>query len=247
MHRFFVTAEILAPQEIILPEEVVHHLVTVLRRPVGEEFLLLDGRGAICRCRLTAVSRRTATARVVARWQQPETAFPIRLLQALPKGDKMELVLQKGTELGITSFVPVLAGRSVTTPRGQGEARLRRWEKIVQEAARQCRRPVLPHLSPPLPLAAALDQCREPLRLVLWEEESRPLATLLPAQPPAAAAILVGPEGGFSAAEIAAARAAGFQSVAFGPRILRSETAGFSMASILQFLYGDLGALAALD
>lgn len=240
MHRFFVPAETLAGDDIALPEEIIHHLSTVLRRPVGEEILLLDGQGTICHCRLTAAARRTGTARVLARWQEPETAFPITLLQAVPKGDKMDLVLQKGTELGISAFVPVLTGRTLI-PSAQGETRLRRWERIVREAARQCRRPLLPRISAPLPLIEALSRCTQPLRLVLWEAERRPLSAALPPSPPAAAAILVGPEGGFSPDEIAAAQGAGFHSVAFGPRILRSETAGFAMASILQYLYGDLG------
>lgn len=240
MHRFFVPPETVCAEEIILPPEVLHHLSTVLRRPAGEEILLLDGTGTICRCRVTALDRRTGAARVLARWREEETAFPIALLQALPKGDKMDLVLQKGTELGIGAFVPVLAARTVPGA-GPGEQRLQRWERILREAARQCRRPCLPTIAPPVTLASALAACREELRLFLWEEESRPIAGVLAAARPASAAVLVGPEGGFSPAEAAMAEAAGFVAVSLGQRILRSETAGFAVASILQYRYGDLG------
>ncbi len=148
MLRFFVPAEILAGEEIPLPEEVRHHLGTVLRRPVGEEILLLDGKGTIGRCRIEHLDRRSGTARLLHRWREEETVFPLTLLQALPKGDKMDLVLQKGTELGITAFIPVATERSIPALTGDREnTRHLRWQRIVREAARQCRRPVLPRLS----------------------------------------------------------------------------------------------------
>ena len=107
--------------------------------------------------------------------------------------------------------------------------------------ARQCRRPRLPQLNEIQPLVKGLTDCHATLRLMLWEEENRPLAEALPKTPPHSVAILVGPEGGFSNAEAALARQHNFQPLRLGPRILRSETAGFSVASILQYLYGDLG------
>lgn len=242
MRQFFVPPEALGGDAVTLEGEVHHHLATVLRLGPGEEILLLDGRGTLCRCRIERLDRRGGLARVLECRQEPETAFPIQLLQGLPKADKMELVLQKGTELGLGAFTPVLAERSVSAPRERGEKRQQRWERIVREAARQSRRRLLPRLDPPQPLAEALAACTADLRLMLWEQESHPLAAALPATPPRNAAILVGPEGGFSSAEVNAARATGFVPVGLGPRILRSETAGFAVASILQYLYGDLGA-----
>lgn len=240
MRRFFVAAEVLAVERPVLPEEVVRHL-TVLRLAAGEEILLLDGEGGVARCRLAALGKRSGEAEVLARWRENDTAFPVTLLQALPKGDKMELILQKGTELGVGGFVPVLTGRSVAQPGAErGEARRERWQRIVCEAARQCRRPCLPSLAAPQPLDAALAAVSAELRLMLWEEGSRPLSAVLPASPPASAAVLVGPEGGFSATEATQARRAGFVPVRIGPRILRTETAGFAAAAILQYLYGDL-------
>lgn len=246
MQRFFVPTELIAGDEGLLPEDVGHHLGRVLRLPPGEELLLLDGEGAACRARLLAFGPRGAQVRVLERWREAERGLPIHLIQSLPKADKLELVLQKGTELGITVFSPVLSERGVSHPVDSRQAkRHQRWTKIVREAARQCRRPVIPQLDEIRPLSLALESCAEPLRLMLWEEESRPLAEVLPPSPPSAVALLVGPEGGFSPREAELARNFGFLPVRLGPRILRSETAGFAVASILQYIYGDLGAPAA--
>lgn len=242
MRRFFVPPENLRIDPVPLTEEIVHHLGAVLRLPIGAEILLLDGEGRHCRCRLESLGRRAGSARRLECWREAEGALPVRLLQGLPKGDKMDLVLQKGTELGLSAFTPVLAERSVPVPAAErGEKRRLRWERIIREAAQQSRRAHLPRLGPVLPLAEALEACGEELRLLLWEEESRPLAEVLPAAAPRDVAVLVGPEGGFSAAEVAAARRAGFVPVGLGPRILRSETAGLAVAAVLQYLYGDLG------
>ncbi len=236
--RFFVPAGSLAGATATIGGEPLHHLRTVLRLGPGAEVLLCDGEGATCRVRLDTLGREQGTATVLARWQEAERCCPLRLLQGLPKGDKLELVLQKGTELGVTVFQPVLCARSLARPDGR---RGERWQRIADEAARQSRRPCLPRVEAPGTLADALARVSEPLRLVLWEESGRPLNAALPAQPPAGVALLVGPEGGLTAAEVAAAEAAGFVAVHLGPRILRTETAGLAVAAVLEYLYGDWG------
>lgn len=236
LHRFFLPPERLRGDLLTIDGEPLHHLRTVLRLGSGSEVLLLDGTGQCCRVRLDAVGRDQASATVLTRWVEAEHPCPLRLLQALPKGDKFELVLQKGTELGITAFQPVLSGRGVSRP---DAGRTARWQRIVTEAARQSRRPRLPELAPLLPLAEALAQIREPLRLVLWEKGARPLAEVLPPEPPSGVALLVGPEGGFAGEEIDMLATGGFLPVHLGPRILRTETAGLAVAAVLQYLYGD--------
>jgi 16S rRNA (uracil1498-N3)-methyltransferase len=236
LHRFFVAPDALRGDPVEIAGEVVHHLRTVLRLAPGAELLLLDGEGHCCRARLTAVGRERATATVTARWHETENPCPLRLLQALPKGDKFDLVLQKGTELGVTVFQPLISERTTIRP---AATRPERWQRIVGEAARQSRRPLLPRLEPPRPLEDALQAVAEPLRLALWEEGARPLRELLPASPPAGLAVLVGPEGGLAAKEVEAAERAGFVPVHLGPRILRTETTGLAVAAIVQYLYGD--------
>lgn len=245
MHRFFVEPSVLCEPVVPLTGEVLHHLAVVLRLSVDEEVVLLDGLGTLCRCRITSLEKKSGQATVLERWQERDTAFPVHLLQALPKGDKMDLVLQKGTELGIGRFSPLFSGRSV--PRlapDRATKRLQRWQRIVSEAARQSRRPLLPQVTAPQTLSESLSDCTEELRLMLWEEGSRPLSEALPAQAPASIALLVGPEGGFTADEAQSAIEAGFQPVRLGRRIMRSETAGFAVTAILQYRYGDLGELA---
>lgn len=236
--RFFVPVGSLAGEPVTVSGEPLHHLHSVLRLKVGDEVLLLDGTGTCCRGRLAALDRRAATVTVLARWQEREGCCPLQLLQALPKGDKFDLVLQKGTELGITRFQPLLSARTVSRPE---RGRSARWQRIVSEAARQSRRPCLPVVEELASLAEAVAAESAPLRLLLWEAGSRPLAEVLPAERPAAVAVLVGPEGGLSAEEVALAQAAGFVPVHLGPRILRTETAGLAIAAVVQFRYGDWG------
>jgi 16S rRNA (uracil1498-N3)-methyltransferase len=202
-HRFFVPAAALHSDPVTITGEALHHLRTVLRLGQGTEVLLLDGLGGCCRARLATVGRSEAIATVLARWSEAEAPCPLRLLQALPKGDKFELVLQKGTELGITIFQPLHSGRTLAWAESNRQPR---WERIVSEAARQSRRPRLPRLEPTRTLAEALATIDEPLRLVLWEAGTRPLHEVLPAEPPAGVALLVGPEGGFAADEVAGCR-----------------------------------------
>jgi len=242
MHRFFVPPADLNSSSVTLVGEPLHHLATVLRLGVGAEVLLFDGLGQVCRCRIERLDRRSAEAVVLESWSEGEGVLPLRLLQGVPKGERMEMVLQKGTELGISAFTPVVTSRSIgRVDAAREEKRQLRWQRIISEATRQSRRPLLPRLDPTLPLAEALAATRETLRLILWEGESRPLAAVLPPQAPESVALLVGPEGGFSADEAALARQHGFVAVGLGPRILRSETAGFAVAAILGHRYGDLG------
>jgi 16S rRNA (uracil1498-N3)-methyltransferase len=240
--RFFVATEVLQSDLVVLQGEPLHHLQNVLRLQPGADVLLLDGSGLCCRVRLTTLARRQAVAEVTKRWQSSENLFPISLLQALPKGDKFDLVLQKGTELGITDFLPLLSNRSVPSPDpSRLVTRQQRWQRIVQEACRQCRRDRLPFVKPLRPLAEVLEGLpTAALKLALWESGARPLAERLPAVAPSDGIILlVGPEGGFGRDEIEMAASKGFQPVHLGPRILRTETAGLAVTPVLQYLYGD--------
>ncbi len=241
MRRFFVDPQLLQDDLVSLPPEIVRHM-QVLRLVPGDRVGLLDGDGLLCEARLRHIDRQKALADIEKRRRVIETAFPVTLYQGLPRGDKFELILQKGTEIGVRDFVPVQCLRcQVRTAAKPAAKRMQRWRRIVTEAARQSGKNLLPGLAPPLDLAAALAGCKAELRLAPWEEADVLLAERLPATPPRSAALLVGPEGGLSPGEIELAAAHGFQPVSLGPRILRTETAGFVVAGILQYLYGDLG------
>lgn len=235
MHRLFVAPADLQERLVAIRDEAFHHL-SVLRLRVGDEILLLDGSGHLARGVLRQMGRSFAQAEVLERWEEYESLLPLRLMQGLPKGEKFEWLLEKGVELGISAFTPVLTARS--QHRGEKTAR---WQRIIQEAARQSRRPLLPVLEELQPLATALPATSETLRLMLWEEGSTPLNSALPPQAPASCVLLVGPEGGFAAAEADLAMTAGFIPVSLGQRILRTETAGMAVAAVLQNRYGDFG------
>lgn len=248
MRLFFVAPDLLAPvvvgQEIVLPEDVSHHLKTVLRSALGTEVVVSDGCGSCCRCSVVNLNAGGAVVVVNECRFVEETALAIELLQGLPGGDKLELVLQKNTELGVTTFQPLLTERSqFRVPAHKLARKMARWQRIVSEAARQSERAWLPHVAEPRSVADALKQSSAELKLALWEQGTRPLKEVLPLNKPESVAVLVGPEGGLTEAEITLAREHGFIPVGIGPRILRTETAGMAMAAILQFHYGDFDLL----
>jgi len=241
MRRFFAPPELMTGERIELPADILQH-IKVLRLAVGAQIELLDGEGQLLLCRLEQLQKSAGLARVEKRLQLPEQQLQLQLLQGIPKGSKLELVLQKGTELGITRFTPVYCHNGDVRPSGRQAGKQERWSRIVREAARQSQQGRLPRVDEPQDLVAALNSCSAGLRLFPWERAARPLQKALPALPPASVALLIGPEGGFTEREAEQAAHAGFEPVSLGGRILRSETAGIAVASIIQYLFGDLGA-----
>jgi 16S rRNA (uracil1498-N3)-methyltransferase len=154
------------------------------------------------------------------------------------------LILQKGTELGVNEFYLTTMARSVGLLKSERkQKRLERWQKIVQEAARQSRQYHLPQLMAGTSLPEVLSTVEADLKLLLWEESAKPLEEVLPQMPPQRIAVVVGPEGGISQQEADQARAEGYQAVRLGPRILRTETAGLAIMAILQYRYGDFASI----
>lgn len=222
-------------ESIVLPQDLRHHLATVLRLGPGAEVQLFDGQGRVAAARLRADGR----AELAQVRTCPPPACRMTLIQGLPKGDKTELILQKGTELGVSCFHLVTMERSVGRFKQDARQQQRR-EKIIQEAARQCHQYHLPALVNSASLAAALAEEEADLKLLLWEESTTALSQVLDRTAPRRISLIVGPEGGISEKEASTARAQGYQSVRLGPRILRTETAGLAMIAVLQYLYGDL-------
>ncbi len=222
-----------------------HYLATVLRLKSGTELVLADAGGrefaaAIVHVDDTALELNVGEELPVHRHDGPA----ITIYQGMPKGEKLELILQKGTELGVGSIVPFYAARSVPRLRDERvEGRVARWERITREAARQCNRPDVPHLGLARNLADVLRMGEHSVKLLLWEEEEAVgLRRLLADTPrPDSVAVIIGPEGGLTGEEVAAAREAGYCAVTLGRRILRTETASLAILSILQHVWGDLG------
>ncbi len=220
-----------------LTDELRKHLCVVLRMVPGEKVEFFNGYGQVA----TAVLRDEYCVELFDVVTRPAPQCSLTLIQGLPKGDKLELVLQKGTELGVNSFYLTAMERSVSQLKAdRKQKRLERWQKIVQEAARQCRQYYLPELTADVTLAETLSAVDADVKLLLWEESARPLSEVLPQKAPQRIAVIVGPEGGVSPREAAQAEANGYQAVSLGPRILRTETAGLAIMTVLQYLYGDL-------
>ncbi|EKP94961.1 RsmE family RNA methyltransferase [Thermaerobacter subterraneus] len=246
----FVDRELAPGAAAPLAADDAHHLLRVLRRRPGDPVVAVTPAGRRWLGRLAPGSPPQLEAREELPSSEPPVA--VTLGQGLPKGPKMEEVIRHGTEVGVARFVPVLAARSVSRPGEAGAAqRVQRWQRIAREAARQSQRSAVPQVEPPCSLDGLLSRGEAwDLILMPWEEEeARGLREELEAAAaawgrPAAGRrvlILVGPEGGWDAGEVEAARRAGARVVTLGPRILRTETAGVLVAGLVLHVLGDLG------
>lgn len=241
-HRFFVPPGTIVGDSAILPPDAAHHAVSVLRLRVGDSIDLRDGTGAAYEAVLATASGKSATARVV-RAYSPDTEPPLRITvaQALPKtSDKIEQVLQHGTEVGAAGFVFFTGARSVArlADGEKIEKRLARWKSIVQGAAEQSGRALLPDVAwLPTTTAVAADSTQFGATLILHEAASLPLRDALSPLLPniQRLRILVGPEGGFTDEEVAFFAGKGATTISLGPRILRTETA--ALVALAQILF----------
>ena len=246
MPRFFLTDGSLTTAAFAtLSGDDARHIALSLRMAVGEEITLADGQGYEYRARLSAITPTAVTAEILsAERSRSETAFPIHLYMGYPKGDKLELVIEKAVELGVASITPFISSRCIRRPAAEKTDRLsERYNKIARAAAGQCGRALLPTVHPPISFDTMLARARESaLALFCYEGDGvRPIGRVLPEYPtPASVSVIVGAEGGFSAEEAAAAAAAGCLPIGLGKRILRCETAPLVALSCLDFYY-DFG------
>lgn len=246
MHRFFIPKEALTGHVVALGQEFAHRLGRVLRLHPGDRAVFLDNSGWEYDAELTLLSQTRVEARITGkRSSKAETVIRLHLFQAILKLDKFELVLQKGVELGIASFIPVVSLRSVAAP--PPPDRVARWRRIILEAAEQSHRGRLPLLNPTLPLEAALASAPGQ-RIIPWEAEStvglhQTLSSIHSdsRQTPLEISLFIGPEGGWAEAEVDLARGQGALTVSLGPRILRAETAGLVAVAAILYHYGEMG------
>lgn len=242
--RFAVEPTAIRGDEVTFGPETARQLARVLRLRPGEVLaVVVEGREVAVR--LEHLEPGQARGRVlgpVERFSEP--GLTVAVVQALLKGDRTDLVVQKATELGASHIFPVVTARTVVRPEA-GTGRLRRWEKIAREAAEQSLRTRVPALHPPQDLAAALKQARDLLPqaglIVLWEEEERVgLWDLLPCVGPDII-LVMGPEGGLTRQEVDGILALGGRSASLGTRILRSETATLAALTLVLAARGELG------
>ena len=247
MQRFFVPASWLQEEGISLSGPLAHQLSRVLRLRPGAHIMLLDDSGWAYEVVLDHLSPERATAHIVAK-SQPQTEPRLRLLlyQALSRESKFDWVLQKGTELGVSTFVPLLTERClIRASEALSERKMARWQRIVTEAAEQSGRAHLPKVLAPKRLADACeDILADALALIAWvSPETRPLGQALHSLDGHGIQeirLFIGPEGDFTPAEVEHARQAGVLPVSLGPRILRTETAGLVALSAILYVLGEM-------
>lgn len=247
MRRFFVPPGTLAANSVSIDGALYAHIAKVLRMKTGDQLILCDGTGAEADAEITNVADDYLMATIlrVKKYKQTAGTPVITIQQALPKGDKLDLIIEKATELGAVGVTPFNSSRSVPRiPPERLPKKLDRWQKIAAEAARQSQRADIPQISFAEGLAEVL-QLADPtaLKLMLWEDErTLHLKDILEQTPrPTIIDVLIGPEGGFSHEEAETAKAAGYIPVSLGQRILRTETASLAVLAILQFHWGDVG------
>jgi 16S rRNA (uracil1498-N3)-methyltransferase len=252
--RVFVEGELQSGSVVELPRETGAHLAKVLRARSGDEVVLFngDGReftGAVEKVQGSRVSASIGAARSIDR----ESPFQLTLVQCVPRGDRMDFIVQKATELGVLHIIPVLSQRSIVRlDQAQAASKQVHWRAVAVSACEQCGRNRLPSIAAPQPLLdylGALAPANESLRLVLEPEGARRTAhgaqpiDIASREPVSRAEIAIGPEGGFAPDELEAFDLSTFSRVSLGPRVLRTETAAIAAIVILQARFGDMSAV----
>jgi 16S rRNA (uracil1498-N3)-methyltransferase len=216
-----------------------------LRQPYqGEIVTITDAAGTAFRGRIVELTADQARVFIFEQMREPlEPSFDLVLLQALPEKERMELIIQKTTELGVNCICPFKSSRSISLDeREASQPKAHRWQQIALKAAKQSRRASVPAVLPYCSFVQALGLARSlELKIMLWEKEGQRLASLIRGMPlPKGIALLIGPEGGWAEEEVQQAWAEGFFSVSLGGRILRTETAAIAACAIIQYEWGGI-------
>lgn len=238
MRRFFLPDTVAVGDRVTLSDTEARHIGSVLRLKPGHKVELFDGKGNVYTARLDSIDRNRVFLTVeAARMETTGNRFPLTLAQCLLKGKKMDLLVQKATELGVHAFLPVVS--RYCENQGERSQQTERWQRIMIEACKQCHRVTPMAIMPTAPLAH-VDFTSYRHRLFAWEEER---ATGLPNQfteQPGPICLLLGPEGGFHTDDLQIARRSDFTAFSLGPLILRGETASLAAVSIIRYLSGGL-------
>ena len=242
MYHFFVEPSQIQGKRIVITGGDVNHIKNVLRMKIGEEIAVSNGEdGKEYRCGIEAFSEDEVICGLrFMKEDGVELPSKIALFQGLPKADKMELIVQKAVELGVGEIIPVAAGRSIVKlDEKKAKAKVSRWQGIAEAAAKQSRRGVIPKISEVMSIkeAVAYDDSMD-VKLIpyeLSEDMAKTKEIISGIRPGESVAVFIGPEGGFEEKEIAAAMERGFLPVTLGKRILRTETAGFTVLAWLMY------------
>lgn len=236
--RLYVDLPLNAETRVELPEGAAYHLCKVLRAKVGYDISLFNGDGFDYSARVADIGKKSVWVEITGKTSGPAPSpVQVHIGQVISKGDRMDYMVQKATELGVTQITPLFSERcDVRLDEDRQGKRLQHWQQIALHACEQSGRTDIPVIQPAITLADWLTQRSEECRLVLHYENAQPL----PSTPvPGSIALLIGPEGGLTNTELRLAHDQGFQTWALGPRILRTETAPVAALSVLQWIWGD--------
>ena len=247
MPVFFLPSQCITPSTVSVTGELLRHLRSSLRIEVGDTILVTDGEDHRYRTEVTAITKQSMTGRVIGIIPRPPQRAPSLILgQSLVKGEKMDWVIQKTTELGVQTIIPIQSRQSIVQLKADRiESQTARWQRIAREAAQQSEQWRVPTIARPRSLVSCVTQpAARSLNLILTERCDG-IGTLsriqLPTSPDTSILVLVGPEGGWREEEVASAEGAGSIPVTLGPKILRAETAAILAIGILQYRLGELG------
>lgn len=236
--RIYINQALAAGQELTLPADQAHYVSKVLRLKPGRPLLVFNGEGGEYEAQLIAVERRSAVI-AVERFVEVDRESPLKMELAIgiSRGERMDWVVQKATELGVSTITPLFTERTeVKLDSKRQESRLKHWEQIIISACEQSQRTRLPTIGEPLGFHDFLESCSAQHKLILHPSAEN---SSLQTEAATSVCVLVGPEGGFSEGEVRSSISAGFKAWQLGPRILRTETAPVAALSILQALWGD--------
>jgi 16S rRNA (uracil1498-N3)-methyltransferase len=241
MEHFYVNPRDVMGDSLTLRDGEFRHLIQVLRRGIGDVVRATDGRGNLFEFEISKVSKDFVRGRILKKLQRNgEPNFLLTLAQAIPKGSRFDWVVEKGTEIGVAKFIPLITERGIA---GEGSAKISRWQKIALAAMKQSCRSVLPEVTEAMGLREVLECSNEySLKLIAHHEErGKGLNDAVDLELSNKGIILIGPEGGFSDEEVSLAIEWGFYPFSLGPRRLRTETAGIVAGTLLLGMMGELG------
>ncbi len=246
MSKFFVPRENIYEDKIIIDNTDVSHITKVLRMAIGDEITICDGMGFDYSTKISDIQSNMIVCNILSKEKSnTEPNISVTLYQGLPKATKMDYIIQKTTELGISDIVPCSLKRCVVKLDGKKaeQKKCERWQKISEEAAKQSGRGIVPKVHMPLSLNEVLDNAKNyDLFFVPYEAEDTTTIkeVLTSVKEPKNVAFMIGPEGGFDISEIDAIKKAGIKTITLGKRILRTETAGEAVLAMIMYEIGDI-------
>jgi len=237
--RFYQPGPLQTGQVLSLADEVVQHVARALRMRVGEQIELFNGDGYNYRATLTRVEKRSVEAHIEdAVAAEVESPLQVHIGQSISRGERMDYAVQKATELGMAQLTPLLSERcEVKLNAERQDKRQRHWQQVAVSACEQSGRSTVPDVNGFQSLSAWCAQVDADLKFVLHHHSAAPLGTF---EPPQSVALLIGPEGGLTEAEVEQAMAHGFKPLALGPRVMRTETAPVAAQAVMHYLWGDM-------